>query len=250
MDAGQGVLAVGEHAFTGGYRRNVNTGQMQYRPSLVMAAPMFLWKLAHAEPKAALTELINGVHSGMEIPADVVGVASNAVVNPVFQSTLGFAVSPGAADTAGHWLGALTQAVAQDLPFAERSADALSPVSLYYHNRGFSPVAYTRTDTQLNIDRIVAIANMAAIGAIVHKVSDGGGGSGRSGDGGGGNGGGGNGGGGAGGGGGGGNGGACVSRGAPHGTAASPNLAQAALAVLGTTFCNHPVLNFLLPVRF
>ncbi len=96
-----------------------------------------------------------------DLPA--VSAANNAVINPLLQVTLGVASSPEAADDAGHVTGAVTQAWAQNLPGSERSMDALNPLSLWYHDRAFKPTAYTRTDTQLNIDRLLSIANMFGV---------------------------------------------------------------------------------------
>ena len=159
---------------------------------------------------------------------------NNGVVNPLLQSTIGAAASTSAADSTGHWFGAITQAAAQNLPFSERSADALNPASLWYHNRAFVPSAYTRTDTQLNIDRVLTIANIFATYAVIDAIDSsgnnrGGRGSGsrrpRGG-------------------------GACDSRGAPSGATPSPNRSANAVGILASKFCNHPTLNGLLPVRF
>jgi uncharacterized membrane protein YgcG len=203
-DAGRDVVDMGRHLVTGTWRRNLHTGQMQHRSSALAAVPVFLWKLARLKPVAAAGELFEGVQSGIQVAADGVsavnnavvnpllqttaGVAvspgvqsgiqvaadgvsavNNAVVNPLLQTTAGVAVSPGAADTACHWFGALTQAAAQNLPASERASDALNPFSLWFHNRAFSPVAYTRTDTQLNIDRAFTIANIVGLNAILAK---------------------------------------------------------------------------------
>lgn len=166
-DAGRDVVDMGRHLITGSWRRNLHTGQTEHRSSALAAVPMFLWNLALLKPVAAAGELVEGVQSGIQVAADGVSAVNNAVVNPLLQTTAGLAVSPGAADTAGHWFGALTQAAAQNLPASERSSDALNPFSLWFHNRAFSPVAYTRTDTQLNIDRAFTIANIVGLNAIL-----------------------------------------------------------------------------------
>ena len=115
--------------------------------------------------------------SGVQVAADGVSAVNNAVINPLLQTTVGLA-SPHAADSAGHFTGAVTQAWAQNLPGSERTFDALNPMSLWYHNRAFKPTAYTRTDTQLNIDRIISIANMVGIYGLVTTANGGGGGGG------------------------------------------------------------------------
>jgi hypothetical protein len=176
-DAGHDVADMGRHLVSGSWRRNVHTGQMERRTSALAAVPLFLWNLARLKPLAATGELIEGVQSGVQVAADGVSAVNNAVVNPLLQSTVGFAASPGAADSAGHWLGAFTQAAAQNFPASERSVGALNPLSLWFHNRAFWPVDYTRTDTQLNIDRVFALANIYGLYAIL----PGGGGSGSGG---------------------------------------------------------------------
>jgi hypothetical protein len=235
-DAGHDLVDVARHAVIGTYRTNVHTGQTHYRPSPLTAVPLALWDLVRLKPVNALGKVVVGAFSAVRVAADVVSATNNGVVNPLLQSTIGAAGSTGAADSAGHWFGALTQAAAKNLPFSERSADALNPASLWYHNRAFVPSEYTRTDTQLNIDRVLTIANIFATYAVIDHIDDGGGGSdsGRSN---------------------GGNGdpggsGACASRGAPNGATPTTNQSLRSVSVLTSTFCNHPILNGLLPVRF
>jgi len=167
---------------TGSERRNIHTGQIERRTSLLAAVPMLLYGIARLEPAEGGRDFIEGVQSGVQIGADAVSAVSNAVINPLLQTTVGLA-SPSAADASGHWLGALTQAWAKNLPGSERSMDALSPVALWRHDRAFAPTAYTRTDTQLNIDRIFTIANIFGVYGL---ASSGGGGNGGGGGGGGG----------------------------------------------------------------
>jgi hypothetical protein len=102
-----------------------------------------------------------------------VSAVSNAVVNPLLQGTVGLA-SVQAADSTGHWVGAFSQAAAQNLPFSERSVDAFNPVAAWQHNRAFATSGYTRTDTQLNVDRVMTLANIFAIRAIVISTGNGG----------------------------------------------------------------------------
>jgi hypothetical protein len=118
-------------------------------------------------------DFVEGISSGVQ----VVSAANNAVINPLLQTTVGLA-SPAAADDAGHFTGAVTQAWAQNLPGSERTLDALNPTSLWYHNRAFKPTAYTRTDTQLNIDRLISIANIVGVYGIATTAAGGGGGGG------------------------------------------------------------------------
>ena len=251
-DVGDDLVDAGKHAVTGTYRRNVHTGQMQYRPSPITAVPLALWDLARLRLSGALVTLFAGAGSAAQIVADVVSATNNAVVNPVVQSTVGFAASPVTADTTHHWFGAFAQAAAQNLPFAERSVAALNPMGLWYHNRAFAPIDHTRTDTQLNIDRVMTLANLAWMYAVIFDGGSNGGGSRRSGGGDPPNGGGG---GGAGGGGGGGGvpGGGCAVRGAPSGSASAPSRSANAIMALTSKFCAHPNvagLIFGLPVKF
>lgn len=111
--------------------------------------------------------------SGVQVAADAASAVSNAVINPLLQTTVGLA-SPEAADSAGHFTGAVTQAWAQNLPASERSLDALNPTSLWTHNRAFEPTAYTRTDTQLSIDRLLSIANWVGLYSLASNSGDGG----------------------------------------------------------------------------
>ena len=172
-DAGRDVVDMGRHLVTGTTRRNVHTGQLEKRTSLLGAVPFFLWELGHARPLEAFGHLFEGVNSGVQIAADAVSVVNNAVLNPVVQSTVGLA-STRVADETGHWVGALTQAWARNLPGSERTMDALNPVSLYYHDRAFKPTDYTRTDTQLNIDRVISLANIFGMYAVVSSGGGGG----------------------------------------------------------------------------
>ena len=166
VDAGHDLWDAGRHLITGEYRTNIHTGQKQYRASPITALPRMIWRLGRLEPLQAVGEIFNGANSAVQIAADGVSAVNNAVVNPLVQGTLGLA-SPQAADTTGHWFGAASQAWAQNLPLSERSGDALNPFSLWYHNRAFAKTAYTRTDTQLNIDRVLTIANIVALNLII-----------------------------------------------------------------------------------
>jgi hypothetical protein len=176
-DSGQDVLDMGRHLVTGTTRTNIHTGQEEKRTSLLMAVPMLVVGLVKLDPLQGGADFVEGVSSGVQVAADGVSAVNNAVINPLLQTTVGLA-SPAAADSAGHFTGAVTQAWAQNLPGSERTFDALNPMSLWYHNRAFKPTAYTRTDTQLNIDRLISIANMVGIYGIVTTANGGGGGGG------------------------------------------------------------------------
>jgi hypothetical protein len=193
-DSGEDVREMGRHLITGTTRTNLHTGQQERRTSLLMAVPALVVGLVKLEPVLGGKDFVEGVSSGVQVAADAASAANNAVVTPLLQTTVGL-VSPEAADEAGHVTGAVTQAWAQNLPVSERSLDALNPTSLWLHNRAFEPTGYTRTDTQLNIDRLISVANWLGFYELTAGNSDntdgGGNGNGGGGGGGGGNGGGG-----------------------------------------------------------
>jgi uncharacterized membrane protein YgcG len=216
-DAEDDLVDAMRHGFTGRYEKNLHTGRVEYHPSPFTAVPLAMASIVRWQPLAvtrtsfsatepavrmldAIQILFAGAESAVRMGGDLVSAVSNGVLNPVFQSTVGLA-SPGAADLVGDSIGAVAQAAVKNLPFGERSIDALSPMSLLHHDRAFAPALYTRTDLQLNIDRAFTIMDMAAINAIRNhnesNDSDGGGqesgGNGDGGDGNGSNGGGGNG---------------------------------------------------------
>ena len=176
-DSGQDLLDMGRHLVTGTTRTNIHTGQEERRTSLLMAVPMLVVGLVKLDPLQGGHDFIEGISSGVQVAADAVSAANNAVINPLLQTTVGLA-SPAAADNVGHFTGAVTQAWAQNLPGSERTLDALNPISLWYHNRAFKPTAYTRTDTQLNIDRVISIANIIGVYGIANAAAGGGGGGG------------------------------------------------------------------------
>jgi len=173
-DAGADAADFGRRAVIGTRRTDVHNGQTLYRTSPLLMVPRFFWQLlGRGAPVAALGEIVVGTQQGVQLAADGVSALNNAVLNPLLQTTVGLA-SPRAADSTGHWLGAITLAWAKNLPASERAFDALSPVSLWRHNRAFTPSDYTRTDTQLNIDRVLTLANIFGLNAIVANASDGG----------------------------------------------------------------------------
>jgi hypothetical protein len=160
QDAGRDVVDMGRHLVVGSERRNIHNGQVEKRTSLLAAVPMFLWEMGHARPLSATQQLFQGVSSGVQVAADAVSAVNNAVLTPLVQGTVGLAASPAAADATGHWAGAVTQAWARNLPGSERTLDAFNPVSFWRHDRAFKPTDYTRTDTQLNVDRVISAANI------------------------------------------------------------------------------------------
>ncbi len=200
--AGSDLVDALRRTTTGTMDQDIHSGMRGYRASPVTAIPRAIGNLFRARPGRAFGELLTGLQSGIRAAADITSAVNNAVINPVVQATVGTFRSPEAADTGVTYFGALPIALVRNLPGSERMIDAISPIALWQHNRAFVPVDYTRTDTQLNIDRIMTTIDLVIIGAIRNHNDDSSSG-GRQGDDGGGNGGGGNGGGGGGGGGGG-----------------------------------------------
>lgn len=197
--AGDDLLDLGRHAFVGETRTHQHEGTESYRVSPVQMLPYAVYDLARLKPGAALGRIFTGLESGVQTVADAVSAANNAVVVPLAQVTVGPAVSPSAADSVGDGFGVVTSAVAKNLPASERMQGAWNPLSFTRHDRAYAPSGYTRTDTQLNIDRLLSVLDAYAIGAVIehnhndghHHSGDGDGGSGGGGDGGGGGGGGG-----------------------------------------------------------
>ena len=109
----------------------------------------------------------------MQAVADLVSAFDNALLSPLVQVGVGTTLSLDAADTTGDWLGAATQAVVKNLPFGERSLAVVNPMGTWFHDRGYDPARYTRTDTQLNIDRTLTVLNASAISSIYHHNQNG-----------------------------------------------------------------------------
>ena len=130
--------------------------------------------IARLDPVQGGEDLFEGVGSGVQVAADAASAVNNAVINPAPPGDGRSRRCARTADTAGHVTGAVTQTWAQNLPGSERTGDALNPMSLWYHDRAFKPTAYTRTDTQLNIDRLVSIANILGVWALASSGGDGG----------------------------------------------------------------------------
>ncbi len=180
-DASADVEDAAAHLVTGRRERHLHTGQVEYRPSPVTALPIAVWKLGTLHPVDAASALWTGAESAVAASADVFSALNNAAVTPAFQLTLGLA-SLAAADVATDTVGTAGQMVVKNLPFGERSNGVIDLRGAWYHNRAFEPERYTRTDTELNVDRAMTILNLSAINAIyLHNDDSGAGGSGRSG---------------------------------------------------------------------
>ncbi len=165
-DAGQDLGQAFRHLVTGTRPRNIHTGEVRYRPSIVTALPVALGSLARREPRLALQQFFGGIESVHDGVADVVSAVNNTLVNSTLQVAIAGVGSTEAANTTGDYLGAASRSVVKNLPLGERFNDALSPFSFARHDRAFVPISYTRTDTQLNVDRVVAVLNLIAINAI------------------------------------------------------------------------------------
>ena len=165
-DAGADVKDAFRNLVTGTRLRDIHTRREAYRPSPIVAPFRAVWKLVRLQPIGAIRELLAGGESVVQSAADLVSAVHNAVLNPLIQGTAGVVASPTSADAVGDWLGALLQSVVKNLPFGERSNGVLDLRGAWYHDRAFEPVLYTRTDTQLNIDRTMTILTWSALNAI------------------------------------------------------------------------------------
>ncbi len=235
VDARADLKDVFRHGFSGTGQTNIHTGRRGHRASPVTALPRALFNLALFRPGQAVDELVNGVESAVQVGADVMSAVGNGVVNPIIQVTVGNAASPQTANKTGDWFGAFLLAVAKNVPGGERANSGINPMSTWRHNRAFGPMRFTRTDTQLNIDRFMTIFDFSVLSAISRHNSnssgDGVGGNGPKGP----------------------KGPKVVcpnSRGAPRGNPASPARSARAISVLTAKFCHHPTLDGLLPVKF
>ena len=163
VDAGRDAVDIFRYTFLGMTPTSMHTGQKTYYASPITAVPRALFSLVKLDPIGAVTEIGNGLDSVVNAGASAVSAVDNAVINPLVQSTVGTVGSPEAADKTAHWMGAVTQSFAKNLPGGERSFDAYSVDGILHHNRGFEPVRYTRTDFQLNIDRVVTVVDASII---------------------------------------------------------------------------------------
>jgi hypothetical protein len=183
-DAGADLGDAFRHAFVGTRDPHLHTGRRSYKPSLLTAAPLALYKLVTLHPLEAGSTLLAGAESGVQAGADVVSAVNNSAVNGVLQLSVGL-VSVAAADRAGDVIGTTSQALVKNLPLGERSNGVIDLRGAWYHDRAFEPPRHTRTDTQLNVDRAATIVDLAALNAIRLHNEDSGGGATRSNDGGG-----------------------------------------------------------------
>ena len=168
VDARADLRDAGRHAVTGTYPYNIHTGQSAYRPSLVTVPSLALWSLGKLKPLDAWEHLMGGLAAGVDSIYDLTSAFHNGVANPVLQSSVGLASIDAANDTSDA-IGTVVMAATQNLPLGERSVDALSPNSFIHHDRAYAAPYYTRTDTQLNIDRLAA--DVVSLNAIRrHKV--------------------------------------------------------------------------------
>jgi hypothetical protein len=171
-DAGGDLKDAFRHLVVGSNERDIHTGRVGYRPSPIVAPFRATWKLLRLQPIGAIRELLAGGETAVQVGADLVSAVDNAVLNPLIQGTVGIAASPGAANVAGDWVGALMQAAVKNLPFGERSNGVIDLRATWYHDRAFDPVRFTRTDTQLNIDRAMTILTWSTLNAIrIHNRS-------------------------------------------------------------------------------
>lgn len=179
-DAGDDLRDAGRHAFTGSYPYNIHTGQSAYRPSLITGPTLAVWSLAKLEPLDAWDNLTGGLGSGIESLADVTSAFHNGIANPMLQSTVGLA-SVEAANNSADAIGTVVLAAARNLPLGERSVDSVNPMAFIHHDRAYAAPYYTRTDTQLNIDRLASAIDAVSLGAVRRhnlRSSNGGGGGG------------------------------------------------------------------------
>ncbi len=174
VDAGNDLLDLGRHAFMGETRTHQHEGTESYRVSPIQMIPYAVYDLARLRPGSAAGRIFTGLESSVQTVADAVSAANNAVVVPLAQVTVGAAVSPEAADSVGDGFGVATSAVAKNLPASERMQGAWNPLAFKRHDRAYAPSAFTRTDTQLNIDRLLSVLDAYLIGAIHdHNRNDG-----------------------------------------------------------------------------
>jgi hypothetical protein len=167
-DVGSDLADLGRHAVVGETRTHQHEGTTAYRVSPLSALPFAVYDLVRLQPTRAAGQIVTGVESGVQTVADLTSAAHNAVVVPLVQLSVGAAFSPEAADGVGDATGVLTATVARNLPASERTLDAWNPLSVPRHDRGYAPGAYTRTDAQLNIDRLVSVLDGIALGAVIN----------------------------------------------------------------------------------
>ncbi len=170
--AGADLADAFRHTVTGTHEAHLHTGQRSYRPSLLTAAPLALYKLATLHPLDAGETLLVGAESGIQAGADVISAVNNTAVNSVLLLSVGL-VSVAADDVAGDAIGTTSQTLVNNLPLGERSNGVIDLRGAWYHNRAFEPARHTRTDTQLNLDRAATIVDVSALNAIRLHNDDG-----------------------------------------------------------------------------
>ncbi|UCE87639.1 MAG: hypothetical protein JSU66_08005, partial [Deltaproteobacteria bacterium] len=169
-DAGDDLVDAARDLTTGTTPENIHSGERVYQASPVTMLPRAMINLARVRPLAAFADLWDGIQSTVQATAHVTSAVSNGIVNPLVQFTVG-AASPDAADTTSDVLGVAVVGLVKNLPVSERSVQAISPQSLWRHDRAFAPSYFTRTDTELNIDRVLTIVNYVWIGAVIDHNS-------------------------------------------------------------------------------
>ena len=168
--AGGDLMDALRHLTTGTTPENTHTGERHYRASPITMVPRALIDLGRLQPIGAISEIWDGVQSTIYMSAHLVGAANNAVLNPLFQVTVGPASTTAATKT-GDVFGVATVAFVRNTPVSDRSVQAYSPVSAWRHNRAFAPSYFTRSDTQMNIDRILTALNVWAISSASSSSS-------------------------------------------------------------------------------
>ncbi|MFQ5696787.1 MAG: hypothetical protein ACE5IL_00695 [Myxococcota bacterium] len=157
-----GVDAV-RHLALGTSEVHMHTGVRRPRPSVLAGLPRTLAMAMTGDVFAALSEARQTGEGAVQVAADLVSAVDNALLTPILQ--LALATDPGArsADTIGDWLGALMQSAVKNLPLGERSNGVIDLRDSWFHDRGWEPARYTRTDTQLFIDRAMTVLEFGAV---------------------------------------------------------------------------------------
>ena len=160
------------YALIGTEQQSIHTGARGYKPSPITALPLAAVELLRLHPLRSLSTLLDGADSAVLAGASLVSAVDNTAVTTLLQASVGNVASTESADAIGDVVGAVTQSAVKNLPFSERSTAAISPFDAWNHDRAFAPTSYTRTDTQLNIDRVVTFIDLSAISAIERHNDD------------------------------------------------------------------------------
>lgn len=178
-DARRDLVDAVRHLALGSPEIHMHTGVRRNRTSVIAGLPRTLAMAMTGDIFAALSEARQTGEAALQVAADLVSAVDNALLTPILQVAL--ATDPGArsADAIGDWMGALMQSAVKNLPFGERSNGVIDLRDSWFHNRGWEPARYTRTDTQLFIDRTMSLIDFTVIrGAFaLNRQADGGGGS-------------------------------------------------------------------------